>query len=183
MPASSTIKLNSPMQQNSNDLSGAVVPDVCELNRMAIQGLVPMFVPEKNIFCFRVQHTKQGLVKQGLSPRYTIMTLLGLREVERTGARTPFDVNSIYETLAKDTAWIQGAGDLGLMIWLTAVFAPDQIDGFFSRMKVESALEQYADAREARTMELAWFLTGLAHAGIACPEKVSGLRKLADKAY
>jgi hypothetical protein len=180
MPASSTIKLNS---HNSADFSGPAVPELCELNRMAVQGLVPMFVPEKNIFCFRVQHTKQGLIKQGLSPRYTIMTLLGLREVERAGGRTPFDGNSIYETLAKDTAWIQGAGDLGLMIWLTAVFAPDQIDGFFSRMKVESALEQYADAREARTMELAWFLTGLAHAGIACPEKVSGLRKLADKTY
>jgi hypothetical protein len=171
------------MSHNSSDFSGAAVPDVCELNRMAIQGLVPMFLPEKNIFCFRVQHTKEGLVKQGLSPRYTIMTLLGLRKVERAGARTPFDLNSIYETLAKDTAWIQGAGDLGLMIWLTAVFAPDQIDGFFSRLKVESALESHADAREARTMELAWFLTGLAHAGIACPEKVSGLRKLADKTY
>jgi len=186
MPASSTIKLNSPMQQNRSDLSGssgAAIPDVCELNRMALQGLIPMFVAEKQIFCFRVLHTNQGLVSEGLSPRYTIMTLLGLREVERTGARIPFDVNAIYEALHRDTSWIQGAGDLGLMIWLTAVFVPGRIDDLFRRCKVETALERFSDAREARTMELAWFLAGLAHAGLSCPEKLSDLRELADKTY
>jgi len=183
MPASSTIKLNSSHQQNPSQLAGAVNPDLCELNRMALQGLVPMFVAEKQLFCFRLVQTGQGLVSEGLSPRYTIMTLLGLRELERTGARTPFDVNAIYASLAQDMSWIQGAGDLGLMIWLTAVFAPDQIDGLFHRGGLETALDRYLDAREARTMELAWFLAGLAHAGLACPEKLSRLKDLADKTY
>jgi hypothetical protein len=111
------------------------------------------------------------------------MTLLGLRELERTGARTPFDVNGIYESFAKDTDWMDGAGDLGLLIWLTAEFAPDRIDTFLQRHKVESALDRYADMRVARTMELAWFLAGLSHAGLACPGKLSALRSLADKTY
>jgi hypothetical protein len=183
MPASSTIKLNSYPQQNPSKLSGAVNPDVCELNRMAVQGLIPMFVAEKQIFCFRVVHTSQGLESQGLSPRYTIMTLLGLRELERTGARTPFDTDAIYASFVQDTSWIQGAGDLGLLIWLTATFAPDQVEGLFRRSSVETALDRFADAREARTMELAWFLAGLSHAALACPEKLSGLRNLADRTY
>jgi len=183
MPSSSTIKLNSYPQQNSSKLPGSVNPDVCELNRMSVQGLVPMFVPDKQLFCFRLVRTSQGLVSEGLSPRYTIMTLLGLRELERTGARTPFDTNAIYASLAQDVSWIQGAGDLGLLIWLTAAFAPDQIDGLFRRCGVETALDRYTDAREARTMELAWFLAGVSHAALACPEKLPDLRTLADKAY
>jgi hypothetical protein len=142
-----------------------------------------MYVAEKRLFCHRLVRTVNGLVSEGLSPRYTIMTLLGLRELERTGARTPFDVNAIYASLAQDMSWIQGAGDLGLMIWLTAAFAPDRIDELFRRCKPETALDRYADAREARTMELAWFLAGLSHAALACPEKLSDLRSLADKTY
>ena len=169
MPAGSTIKLNSSLEQNPSNLSGTMNPDVYELNRMAVEGLVPMFVAEKQLFCYRVLHTGNGLVSEGLSPRYTIMTLLGLRELERTGARTPFDVNAIYASFTQDMSWIRGAGDLGLMIWLTAAFAPDQIDGLFRRCDLGTALNRYVDAREARTMELAWLLAGLSHAGLACP--------------
>ena len=91
MPASSTIKLNPTLQHNSSNLSDAMNRDICELNRMSLQGLVPMFVAEKQIFDYRLVRTPQGMVSEGLSPRYTIMTLLGLRELERTGARTPFE--------------------------------------------------------------------------------------------
>ncbi len=183
MPASSTIKLNPTLQQNSSNLSDAMNRDICELNRMSLQGLVPMFVAQKQIFCYRLVRTPQGMVSEGLSPRYTIMTLLGLRELERTGARTPFDADAICASFLRDTSWIQGAGDLGLLIWLVAVFSPDQLDALFQRYNLQTALDRYADVREARTMELAWFLAGLAHAGLAAPEKLSGLRNLADKTY
>src|SRR5258708_12239302 len=112
MPASSTIKLNSSLEQNPSNLPGAVNPDVYELNRMAVEGLVPMFVAEKQLFCYRVIHTSQGLVSEGLSPRYTIMTLLGLRELERTRPRTPFDANSIYASFTQHMSWIPCAGIL-----------------------------------------------------------------------
>ncbi len=183
MPTSSTPKLSSSQQRNQSKLPGVMNPDVCELNRMALRGLVPMFVAEKQLFCHRLIHTSQGMVCEGLSPRYTIMTLLGLHELERTGARSPFDVNALYASFVQDTSWIHGAGDLGLLIWLTAACAPDQIDGLFRRFNLETALDRYVDAREAKTMELAWFLAGLSHAGLACPEKLSGLRDLALEAY
>jgi hypothetical protein len=182
MPATSIIKANLT-SQNSPDQQGTMAPDICGLNRLSLRGLVPMFVPEKQLFCYRLVRTDRGLVSDGLSPRYTIMTLLGLRELERTGARTPFDVNGIYASFTRDTSWIQGAGDWGLQIWLTAAFAPGQLDALFERCQLETVLDRCADAREARTMELAWFLAGLAHAGLACPEKLSSLRVLADKTY
>jgi hypothetical protein len=150
---------------------------------MCLQGLVPMLVEDKQIFCYRLVKTPQGMVSEGLSPRYTIMTLLGLRELERTGARTPFNVDGLYTSFSRDTRWIQGAGDLGLQIWLTAVFAPEQLDKLFQKFQLESALERYQDTREARTMELAWFLAGLSHAALASQDKRSSLHGLADKTY
>ena len=142
-----------------------------------------MFVAEKKLFCYRLLRTGQGLVCEGLSPRYTIMTLLGLHEIERTGARSPFDVPALYASFVQDTSWIRGAGDLGLLIWLTAACDPDEIDGLSRRFDWETALDRYVDAREAKTMELAWLLAGLSHAGLACPDKLSGLRSLAFEAY
>jgi len=63
------------------------------------------------------------------------------------------------------------------------VFAPDQIDGLFRRYSLKTVLDRSVDARESRTMELAWFLAGVSHASAACPEKLSDLRNLADKTY
>ena len=183
MPAISTVNSNTAVPSNSPGASTIKTPDICELNRLAVQGLVPMFLPEKQVFSFRIVKTGQGMVNEGVSPRYTIMTLLGLRELERSGARTPFDVNGIYASFMKDTSWIEGAGDLGLLIWMVAKLAPEQLDGVFQKYNLETALDRYTDAREARTMELAWFLTGLAHAGLAVPDKLASLRGLAEKTY
>jgi hypothetical protein len=183
MSAGSTAGLNSSQQHNLSDLPGTITPDICELNRMSLRGLVPMFVEDKQLFCFRLIRTNQGLASEGLSPRYTIMTLLGLRELERTGARTPFNTNAIYDSFRKDMSWIHGAGDLGLFIWLTAVFAPEQLDDLFTRCHLETALDRYSDAREAKTMELAWFLTGLSHAALAAPEKQVSLSDIANKTF
>ena len=154
MSAGSTTKLNSSGKQMRSNGPGSINPDICELNRMSVRGLVPMFDAGKQLFCHRLVRTNQGMVSEGLSPRYTIMTLLGLRELERTGAKTPFDTNAIYASFSKEMSWIDGAGDLGLFIWLTAVFAPEQLDDLFRRCNLETAMDRYVDAREARTMAM-----------------------------
>lgn len=167
----------------SGSLQAAVSLDIRELNSLAARGLVSMFDTEKQLFCHRLVRTEGGLVRESLSPRYTIMTLLGLRELERNGGSTPFDTQVLYESLARDTSWIRGAGDLGLMVWLTATFAPDQLSSFFRRVNLEAALDRYADARQVRTTELAWFLTGLAHAAMWSRKTAAELTDLAVETY
>jgi hypothetical protein len=142
-----------------------------------------MFVPEKDLFCHRLVRTEHGFVREGLSPRYTIMTLLGLRELERNGGPSPFDTEEIYASLVRDTTWIKGAGDLGLMIWLTATFAPDQLGGLFDRIDLENALRRFQDARQGRTTEMAWFLAGLAHAAAGSKRLAEELTDLAVETY
>ena len=158
-------------------------PNVRELTSFAARGLVSMFDADRHLFCHRLVRTERGLVREGLSPRYTLMTLLGLRELELAGEHSPFDTQAIYNSVVRDTGWIRCAGDLGLLVWLTAAFAPDQLRGRFRRIDLETALDRYPDAREGRTTELAWFLAGLAHAALAAPGMIPDLTDPAVETY
>jgi hypothetical protein len=157
--------------------------NVRELISLAARGLVAMFDAETQLFCHRLLRTEQGIVREGLSPRYTIMTLLGLRELELAGMNSSFDTQAIYASFIRDTNWVQGIGDLGLLIWLTATFDPERLGGLLSTFDWETAPDRYSDAREARTMELAWFLAGLAHAAETSPKLVSSLTDLSVETY
>jgi hypothetical protein len=182
---STSTSLDSQASQGRNLLNSQLVlnMDIRALNSLAIRGLVPMFHAKKQLFCYRLVRTEQGFIQEGLSPRYTIMTLLGLRELERAGGHSTFDTDALYKSFVQDIAWIESIGDLGLLIWLTAEFAPGQLDDMLRRVDLETALGRYADAREARTTELAWFLSGLAHAVLASPDKVEGLTDLSVETF
>jgi hypothetical protein len=157
--------------------------DIPELSLLAARGLVHMFDAGKQLFCHRLVRTERGLVREGLSPRYTIMTLLGLREMEQTGVASPFDTQAIYEALARNISWIRCVGDLGLMIWVTAAFAPDELEALFGRIDLETALDRFTDARQARTTELSWFLAGLTHAAMSSGKRATDLTDLAVETY
>jgi len=157
--------------------------DVRELISLATRGLVAMFDEGSQLFCHRLLRTDRGTLREGLSPRYTIMTLLGLRELERAGMDSPFDTRELYASFLRDTNWIQGVGDLGLLIWLTATFDPDRLEGLFATFDCETALDRYPDAQKALTTELAWFLAGLAHAAETSPKLVRTLTDLSVETY
>jgi hypothetical protein len=140
-----------------------------ELTSLAVRGLVSMFDPESQLFCHRLVSTPKGLIREGVSRRYTAMALLGLQALQKSGERCPFDIDAIFKSCIGDTRWVDGVGDFGLLIWLTAEHAPEQLDGLFERMDLETSLDRFLDARKGRTMELAWFLAGLCHATVAAP--------------
>lgn len=159
------------------------LPDFQDLVSLAVRGLVPMFDTDRQLFCHRVVSTKEGLRREGISPRYTVMTLLGLRELELAGLDTLFDIPAIYASVTGNLNWIQGIGDLGLLIWLTATFDSDKLETLFDTFDCKTAVERYPDAQQGRTMELAWFLSGLAHSAEASPKLVSALADLSLETY
>lgn len=183
MSPHTTVNSNASALATGSQSSTALAPDIQELVSLASRGLVPMFDQEKQLFCHRLVSTGQGLVREGLSPRYTIMTLLGLRELELAGIESPFDTQSIYKNFIDDKAWIEGIGDLGLLIWLTATFDPERLGSVLAAFDCDSASTRYSDARQHRTMELAWFLAGLAHAAEAAPELTTSLTDLSVATY
>ncbi len=154
-------------------------PDTDQLCELAVKGLVSMFDAESQLFCFRLKQTQRGLIREGLSHRYTIIALLGLHRLEAAGLRSPIDVRPVLDSLLRDYAWIDNLGDVGLLLWLCALVSPERLIEVYSGVRVETALARFRGARQGYTMELAWFLSGLAHASLASQQQLPDLTDLA----
>lgn len=150
---------------------------------LAVRGLVPMFDQQKQLFCYSLKKTGTGMVREGLSPRYTMMTLMGLHRFEEAGSTSPIAVKPVLEALLKNLDWVEDIGDLGVLLWTCALIAPECLDELEGRIALETALVRYRSAQCGVTMELAWFLTGLSNWVLACPEKQSRLRDLAFRTF
>jgi hypothetical protein len=142
-----------------------------------------MFDQASKQFCYRLVRTAKGLESEGLSPRYTFMTLMGLHRGEKFGLRNPFNSETIFNGLLKDPHWLDNIGDLGLLLWTCALLAPGRYEEIYRDFEVARALDHYLDAQHGPTMEMAWFLTGLAHGALAGQKNLPGLADLAVKSY
>ncbi len=153
------------------------------LVKSALMGLGRMFYPERKLFCYRFKRTLNGMEREGVSHRYTLITLKGLLKAESVGLRSPIDVRTVLAELDRDLAWITSAGDLGLYLWLCALASPDRLSGVTTKLDVNDALDRYPDTRERQTMALAWFLSGLAHIRLAKQSGIPDFTDLAFKTY
>ena len=164
--------------------SKATSQSIRELISLAVRGLVSMFDPDQQLFCYRLRGTTEGLVREGVSRRYTTMALLGLDALRKDRST----VSHLTPTRFSGHAPTTRSGFMALetwdcLIWLTAEYAPEQLDDLFQRVNLEKSLERFADARKCRTMELAWFLAGLCHATMASPKRPWPLGDLAVDTY
>lgn len=157
--------------------------DLAELVSLAVRGLEPMLDPDRLLYCYRLTNENGSLKRDGLSPRYTIITLLGLHEYQKAGGQSPVDVAQIFSVLLKDTGWLTSIGDIGLMLWAHSLIHPDQRPDWIRKLKIEQALDYYPEAREGKTMELAWFIAGLAHNLLSGRGAVPEFSGLAIAAY
>ena len=157
----------------------SVLLDIPSLNALALRSLVSLYDRKEKLFCQGLRIVKQGFRQEKTSRKRTIIALLGLHRFADSGETPPFDLASIEDTVLTDTSWVRSAGDLGLLTWYTAEFAPDSLSGLFSQFDYEKSLETYPDGREARTVGLAWFLAGISHAQMA---GIRGLPDLTDAA-
>ena len=148
---------------------------------LATRGLVPMFDQQKQLFCYTLKKTEHGMEPEGVSERYTMMTLMGLHRLEQAGGVSPIEINSVLRTLLDNLDWVKDIGDLGVLLWMCALVAPDRLAELEGRIDLDTALVRYRGAKRGVTMELAWFLTGLSNWALACPESLPRLRELAFK--
>lgn len=166
-------------EQQSNRAQAAVQ----RLVALATRGLAPMFDEQEQLFCYSLKKTERGMVREGLSPRYTMMTLMGLHRLEEAGGVSPIEIKPVLDRLLANLDWVKDIGDLGVLLWTCALVAPDRLREIESRIELETALVRYPSAKRVVTMELAWFLTGLSNWVLACPEKLPRLRDLAFQTF
>jgi hypothetical protein len=155
----------------------------CTVLELAASGLPQMFDPERQLFSHTMLRQDGKLVSIGASHRYTMMTLLGLHRLEQSGEMSPVPVLPALDRLVSDLGWIEGTGDLGLLLWACAVISPNHLVPVLQRSQFGQALTRYADSRRASTMELAWLLTGLAYTMERLPGANSTIGDTARTAY
>ncbi len=151
------------------------VSDLCHL---AASGLVQMLDRENRVFCYTFIRNGASMIREGHSHRYTMMTLLGLNKYEQAGNRSSIDIAPVFEGLIRDTSWITGAGDLGLLLWTIAELAPAKLPEVYETVQADKALTRFNDGKCGNTMEVAWYLTGLA---ACCLEGFSDLPGLENQ--
>ncbi len=157
--------------------------DIEQLIELSIKGLGPMFDPRSGQFCYRLVKTSDEPRQEGLSPRYTAMTLLGLCEFEKAGGESPFPISALLDGLLEDREWPASGGDFGILLWLTAVRSPEKVPRLLKRFTAENIFSSRADLRQGRTMEMAWLLTGLSYAALVPQSGMPDVSDLAFKAY
>ena len=122
------------------------------LNSLSVRGLTSMFDDRRQLFCNRLVRTERGLEREGLSQRYTLMTLMGLRRGEAFGLRNPFNSEGIFNGLVRDMKWLDNIGDLGLLLWACALIAPERFEEVYRKLNVAAAIHRDRYAIEEHTM-------------------------------
>ncbi|HZD33386.1 MAG TPA: hypothetical protein VE779_17205 [Candidatus Angelobacter sp.] len=154
-----------------------------KLTTMAARGLAGMFDVETRSFCFTLKRSQNHWVREGLSSRYTLMALLGVHRLEAAGFQFPIQLRDVVEAQLRSGAHATNVGDLGLALWLCALASPDELEEVYSSLNVRAALSDSREVLEGRTMELAWLLTGLAHARSVPGKNLPGLSELGVEIY
>jgi hypothetical protein len=181
----SSVTLRNPGVQYRTDVSadGVSQLDIPALNSLALRSLVSLFDAKEQLFSERVTLRTDGFHREGTSRKCTTIALLGLHRLAESGGTQPFDIESIRDVLFQDRSWVKSAEDLGLLTWFVAQCLPDRLETVLNEFDFERTLTTYADARQGRTAGLAWFLTGIAHARLACPGALRDVTDVAVDVY
>ena len=157
--------------------------DIPALRALCVRSLAPLYQEKEKLFSRRITLTQGGFHREGPSREQTIIALLGLQRLAESGGVHPFDIAAIRDSILGDTSWVSSLGELGLLTWFAAECVPERLEKLFTEFDFETALETYADGRQACTLGLAWFLSGVAHARLADSIKLPDLTDVVVDAY
>lgn len=136
---------------------------VRQLRSMAIRGLARMYRPSERLFAFRIRRDERGEVLEGVSRRYTAITLIGLASQPQEMTAGALAGQHLHEVCARLLDDAEGADDLGevaLVLWAARVLGHPNADKALQRLRLmDPARQPYP------TVELAWSLLALLAGG------------------
>ena len=141
---------------------------VSRLRSIAVRSLARMYLPKQKTFVFRLRRAGSSIVPEGVSARYTAMTLIGLAEEDPSlvaavlGADDPA---SVYRQLLSGLDAETNVGNVALALWAGhALNLPER-----SRA-LERLIAMHPEANAQTSVELAWVVAALSLDSMAAPE-------------
>ena len=127
------------------------------MRRIALRGLPAMFSPRDALFVFRRSLRNGAIVNEGLSHRYSAITLIALAresQRDRDAALHGLDATTVLRQAASRSVTL---GDVALACWAAVELQAQELQERLRRQLHE--LEP--DRRPCPTVDLAWALTAL----------------------
>lgn len=153
-----------PREANNMARDLALASLLDRLEAMSIRGLRRMFSEREQMFTFRVRRTSDGVVQEGLSDRYTAITMLGLARMRpevAVGAVTGTPLEDVRGAMLRRAATSRNLGDVALSLW-----AGDE--GGADAAALEPVLRRLQELKPAAdthpVVELAWTVSALSDA-------------------
>lgn len=153
-----------------NERTFALEATVRPLIRLSLRGLERMWLKERGLFCFTLRDGEKGPRPEGVSLRYTAITLLGLHRLSKSGWPVPFDLDEMLERSIGGLETTRNIGNVGLVLWACAERAGRVDPRISAVIDRHGSFHQEAGNGVYATTELAWLLIGL----IAAAEVSSG---------
>jgi hypothetical protein len=132
---------------------------IARLRSHALRALGRMYRREERLFVFRHRGSSGGVVAEGLSPRYSAISVIGLaedRSVHVPSVLDGHDLHHVCGRLLNDVARSTNLGTVALILW--AARAADYPD---RRWAWERLIELRPVERAHPTVEVAWSLAAL----------------------
>lgn len=129
---------------------------LAKLRTLSVEALHRMYVPSEQLFVFRLQREGDGVVPQGLSPRYTAITLLGLVNEAAEAIEIALHGDtllSVCDRLAQTVVSRDNVGDVALALWAASKLGYADPDPLRERMLELEPLDAACP-----TVELSWVL-------------------------
>lgn len=129
------------------------------LRALAVPALARMFRPEEQTFVFRLRLTQSGLAAEGVSKRYTAISLIGLANEDETLVRTVFgevDRQLVCDRLVREIGHCDNLGDVALILWAARASGYEDVQPVRKRL-----FELQPRERGYPVVDLAWALAAL----------------------
>ncbi len=147
-----------PTGHPASEAQGGLAVEIRRLRALALGELQRMYVPSERSFVFRLRRTSSGTMAEGLSRRYTAISVIGLaagqtEDVKRVLAG---DLDSLRRGLLEAVGSLDNLGDVALTLW-AGTRAKRRL-----RQRAVERLRELRPLEGARfTVELAWALAAL----------------------
>ena len=130
-------------------------PFIDELRTLSFRLLERMYLPDQKIFAFKLQKHGNDIRKEGVSRRYTAITLIGLAAEDLAAVKKVLHGQPIEEVCAKlvaDSASWDNIGDVALTAWAAAAVGVDRSASWKRIEQLDPMNAPYP------TVEIAWVL-------------------------